>query len=133
MASNLREKTQTAVDDLRGSVEGCNLAMLIDPETGLVLCKSSDAAVSQDRLNSVASSAQSALRSSLLNAKGDVSPTATLVSVSQIGKTATTVTLQPIPSHDEALVCRFDGTPDQDALSAAARSVFSITSGTEAA
>ena len=133
MASKLREKTQKAVDEMRASVSGCNLVLLIDPDTGLVLSKSSDDTVSQDRLNSVATAAQTALRSTLMNSADEVSSKTTLVSVSQIGRTGTTVTLQPMPARDEALVCRFDGTPNRDELSTAAKSVFAVTSGTEAA
>lgn len=132
-SSDLRKKTQQAVDGLRSGIEGCTLVMLIDQETGLVLCQSSAAAVSQDRLDAVATDGQTALRSSLLKAKDELSPDATLVSVSKIGKSDMTITLQPIPASDEALVCRFDTAPNRTDLSAAARTVFAVTSETEAA
>jgi len=58
MASDLRVKTQNAIDALREANKNCSLAMLIDGDTGLVLCKSSQSVIPQDELDELAASTQ---------------------------------------------------------------------------
>jgi len=133
MASELRIKMQDAVGGLRESVPGCDLAVLIDPATGLVLCQSSETQVSQDRLDAVARDGKRALDNGLVNAHADIAPDATLVSVMDIGRTGSTVTLVAVPSREEALVCRFSDVPDDAGMTEEAKKVFAIVAGPEAA
>ena len=60
---NLRKKTREAIDSLHERLKECQIAMLIDQETGLVLCKSAASPSSQTLVEQVANDALAELRS----------------------------------------------------------------------
>jgi hypothetical protein len=133
MASDLRKKTQEAMDVLRDDVDSCQMAMLIDRDTGLVLAKSSASVVPQNKLDQLANSAQTELAGPLLNAltvetKGDE-----IVTALYVGKDEVIAVVKSLRSNDDALVCQFTAMPNRSALTDAATAVFSITTQAEAA
>lgn len=133
MASDLRKKTQDAIDALCDSNEGCELAMLIDGETGLVLCKSSDAAVPQNKLEDMAANAQSERKSALVSAMIASSDNANLLSSVRMKNDAVTAVVTPAGENDDSLVCQFNAMPNRLALFDSARAVFDLTSEAEVA
>lgn len=133
MASELKRKTQEAIEGLRERVSGCDLAMLVDRETGLVLSKSCETTVSQNHLETLANTARADLDSMLSSSVIDLGENAALLSTSRIGKAGVTVVLRSVLSEDEALVCRFAAMPDRADLSLAANAVFEISLDAEAA
>ena len=133
MASNLKIRTQEAIDALRSNVDGCTLAMLVDGETGLVLCKTSDTVVSQDQLDDLATAASTDLNGPLAIALSDNASSTDLLTGMRIGKESTIVALRASQPGQDALICQFDSPPNQSNLSAAARTVFDLTTEGEAA
>jgi hypothetical protein len=133
MASELKRKTQEAIEGLRERVSDCDLAMLVDRETGLILSKSTETTVSQNLLETIANTARGDLDSMLSNSVSDLSENAALLSVSRVEKSGVTVVFRSLLSADEALVCRFTSPPDRAELSISANAVFEVSLETEAA
>jgi len=133
MASELRQKIQTAIDKLRTENSSCSLALLIDGDTGLVLCKSSDAIVPQNALDALAENAQAKHKNSLVDAMTEASSESKLSSWVQVEKESVTAIIRPTQESDDALICQFDTMPDRSALFGSAREVFDLTTDAEAA
>lgn len=133
MASELRVKTQNAIDELRNANEACSLALLIDGDTGLVLCKSSDATVSQNELDDLAADAQKQRKDSLLKSMTEASAKPSFLSSIQIEKKSITAVMAPAAGGDDTLICQFDSMPDRTALFNSARAIFDLTNDAEAA
>ena len=133
MASKLREKTQAAVDKLRNDVEGCDLAILVDPETNLVLCKSSGKSISQDQLDRLADSARLDLEGALAKALVTDAADGDLLAAYNIEKNTVVAVLNSQGSSDDVLVCQFANMPDRSDLHAAAELVFNLSTDVEAA
>ncbi len=133
MASELRKKTQTAIDALRDANDACSLAMLIDGDTGLVLCKSSDSVVPQNELDELASGAQDQRNNSLAAAMIEESTNASLLSWVQIEKDSITAVISPAQGNDDRLICLFNAMPDRSTLLGSARTIFDLTTDVEAA
>jgi len=133
MASELRKKTQTAIDALRDANDACSLAMLIDGDTGLVLCKSSDSVVPQNELDELASGAQDQRNNSLAAAMIEESTNASLLSWVQIEKDSITAVISPAQDNDDRLICLFNAMPDRSTLLGSARTIFDLTTDVEAA
>ncbi len=124
MASESRQKTQDAVNALRDSIENCDLAMLIDSDTGLVLCIDSETTLPHDVLERIADTAKVDAGSPLAKAMADDGAP---LSVSKIDADGWTVALKA-SAGDEFLVCRCATAPDRTALDAAAQVVFDVLS-----
>ncbi len=133
MASDLRVKTQNAIDALREANKNCSLAMLIDGDTGLVLCKSSQSVIPQDELDELAASTQTQRGNLIASAMVDMSSKARSMSWSQFDKTAVTTVVSSVGANQDTLVCRFDSAPDRSALFESAQTIFDLTSDAEAA
>lgn len=132
MASELREKTQKAIDALREANSTCSLAMLVDGDTGLVLCKSSDAVVPQNELDELASGAQQQRGNALHSAMIDTTTDASLFSWTQVTKESITTAITSVGSGDETLICQFESAPDRPTLHKSASAVFDLSSDAEA-
>jgi len=133
MASELRKKTQTAIDALRESNETCSLALLIDGDTGLVLCKSSDAVIPQNKLDDLATGAQDQRKNSLALAMTESASNPDLMSWIQIEKDSITAVIRRGQDSDDALICQFKDMPDRTALLNSARTIFDLATDAEAA
>ena len=133
MASELRIKTQAAIDALREANTACSLALLIDGDTGLVLCKSSDAVVSQNELDELATAAQTRRKSPLTDGITEVSKEPKFLSSFQIEKDSITTVISPVQNSDDALICQFDKMPNRATLLDSARAIFNLTNDAEAA
>lgn len=133
MASELRIKTQTALDALRDANDTCSLALLIDGDTGLVLCKSSDAVVPQNELDELATNARGQRKNALTKAIVEVSTDPDFLSSIQIEKDSITAVINPVQNSDDALICQFDRMPDRATLLDSVRAIFDLTSDVEAA
>lgn len=133
MASELRQKIQEAVDELRDHFEGCDLVILIDPETNLVLCKSSEKPVSQDQLDKLADSALAELDDPLASAlTSNAAAEASLTSFN-IGKQSILAVIKSQGSAEDMLVCQFKTMPNRSDLRNAAEQVFNLSNDVEAA
>jgi len=133
MASELRIKTQEAVDNVRDLVDGCDLAMLIDRETGLVLCKSSQGTVPQDQLDKLAGSAQTELNGTLATALTNSASEGDVLSSFNVGKDKVIVVLKSQGLSEDALVCQFTKLPNRSDLQDAAEAIFTLSTEVEAA
>lgn len=133
MASNLKQRTQEAIDALQSGVDGCTLAMLIDGETGLVLSKTSDTVVPQDQLDELATTLSHDLNGPLATAFSADASSADLLTGVRIGKDSIVVALRKSQSGQDALICQFNTHPNRSDLSAAANAVFDLTTEGEAA
>jgi len=133
MASDLRKKTQEAMDLLRESVAGCQLALLIDRETGLALCKSTVNVVPQNRLEQLSAAAQRELAGSLIAALPQQGTEDGILTALYVGKDEVVAVLKSLRSEDDALVCQFTDLPNRSDLIDAAEAVFSVSVEAEAA
>lgn len=133
MASELRQKTQEAVDKLRERINGCNLAILIDPETNLVLCKSSEKSVSQDQLDLLADSAQLEVKGALASALKNNAADEDLLTAFNIGKHTIVAVIKSLGKNEDMLVCQFKIMPNRSDLRDAAEYVFNLSTDVEAA
>lgn len=133
MASERRKEIQSAVADLRGNIEGCSLAMLIDSETGLVLCNSSDTVISQDRLEAIANTGRADLQSPTVSAMLALTKSDGPVSNTNIEEDAITVAIQVTTKSETTAICVFDEAPNPEELIDRSRVVFAITETMEVA
>ncbi len=129
MANDSRQKTQAAVAALRESLTSCDLAMVADLETGLVLCTDTASTMPHDTLERIANDARTDLSAPWVEAM--TAPDQT-VSVSRIDAAGCTVVLHPA-GGGEIVVCRCTAAPDRAALDRAAGAVFDVLSSTEGA
>ena len=133
MASELRKKTQDAIDGMREDVAGCELAMLIDRDTGLVLAKSSEKAVPQNRLDQLSASARTELSGSLVTALSDLTSDGDIFTALYVGKKEVVAVVSSVNHREDALVCEFSDIPVRADLLKAASTVFNISDAAEAA
>ena len=126
MANESRQKTQAAVDALRDSVAGCDLAMVADVETGLVLCTDGASAQPHDVLERLSDAVRADLSAPWVEAMATGDKT---VSVARIDADGHTVALRPA-GGEEIVICRCSTTPDREALDRAASAVFDVLSST---
>jgi len=132
MASELRKKTQEAIDTVRETFGGCELAMLIDCETSLVLVKSSQSSVPQDQLDRLAVSAQSDLEGNLATALTNSANEGDILSAVNVEKDKIVAMLR-LQGSDDALVCQFANLPNRTDLQDAAKQIFDLSIEGEAA
>ena len=133
MASELRIKTQNAIDALREANNACSLAMLIDGDTGLVLCKSSETVIPQNQLDELATGSQDKRKNALALALIEASSNSEYLSWIQIEKDTITTVISPAQESEDTLICQFSDMPDRAALLTSARTIFDLTSVSEAA
>ncbi len=133
MASELRQKIQEAADKLRDRVDGCDLVILIDPETNLVLCKSSEKPVSQDQLDRLADSALVELDGPLASALTSNAAGKDSLTSFNIGKQSILAVIKSQGSTEDMLVCQFKTMPNRSDLRDAAGQIFNLSTDVEAA
>ncbi len=127
MSSDIRRKIQSAIDTLRNTVTGCEIAMLVDRDTGLVLSKSNTGTVPQDYLDRLVSQAQDMLDDSL--PEGFCEPhekDATLCIYRYGAKKMTAVVTSGNPAGD-IVVCEFAERPEQSGILTATEALFELT------
>ena len=133
MAPDLKQKMQIAIDDLRATNESCSLALLVDGDTGLVLCKSSDAIVPQEKLDELATSARDRRKNLLTIAMIESSSNPDFMSWVQVHKDAITAVVSPANDYDDALICQFSDMPSRSVLLDTARDALTMINDAEAA
>jgi len=107
--------------------------MLIDGETGLVLCKSSETVIPQNELDELATITQEQQSNPIASAMLGIAPKAHLLSRTQIEKTTVTTVISSIGGNEDMLVCQFDSSPERSTLNASAQKIFDLASDAEAA
>ena len=129
----LRKKTRDAIDALHGRLKECQLAMLIDQETGLVLCKSSASPTSQTKVEQIAADALSEINvpSAVSFQKSVEAPE--LVSITRLQQSLVMVIIQDLRKKEDALVCLFKKQPNRAYLMEVASEIFNLPSTMEAA
>ncbi len=125
MSAAMRLKTQEAVDRLVASVDTCNVALLTDSSTGLILCTSSDSAMPQNALERFADDMKADLAYPYIDAAVEVAECKT-VSSTRIDADGWVIALRAMPSGEDILICRCDDAPDRAALNEAAAAVFEL-------
>lgn len=135
MTSNLKQKTQEAIDTMRELVDGCDLVMLVDRETGLILSKSSAKPLAQNHLEQIAATALADLRDPLAAAVPGQQGAAGLVALTRMHKDDIVVALRTSNDNqsEDALVCQFTDKPDRRDMIDAAGDVFALSASAEAA
>lgn len=133
MHSELKKKTQESIEAIHALFEDCDLAMLVDQETGLVLSKSAAAPISQSVLETLAGEAQSQLSGKLAQGIANSVKAPEILSVSQYSKAGVLVILQDLRNSEDALVCRFKTSPKRSDLVAMANDIFKLSSSAEVA
>ncbi len=129
MATDSRQKTQAAVAALRESLTDCDLVMVADAETGLVLCTDMASTLSHDTLERIADGARAGLSAPWVEAMATPDQP---VSITRIDANIHTVTLRPAVG-EEIVVCRCTTAPDRAVLDPAAGAIFDVLSATEGA
>jgi len=130
---NLRKKTREAIDSLHERLKECQIAMLIDQETGLVLCKSAASPSSQTLVEQVANDALAELRSQSAQSFHASVDEPQLLSLTRVAKTAVTVIIQDLRSEEDALVLVFNKQPNRAYLMDVAAEIFELPISMEAA
>ena len=133
MASDIKKKTQEGVDSLFELVDGCQLVMLIDPETGLVLSTNTDAKVSQDERDRLASRACNALDFGPASTLCNEGSGSDIVSVTLMEATGNVIAIRDLSADGVAIVGRFNGTPSRSDLNQTAGDVLQLFAPEEAA
>jgi len=133
MLAELRKKTQETIDTMRELVDGCQLVMLVDQETGLVLCQSAAVSVSYDQLEYLAEGARKYLKSALVTALSGIDKDTECLVVTRFGASGVTAVIQNLECRDEVLVCQCESMPSRTDLMDAANEVFELSSTAEAA
>ncbi len=133
MALSLRQRTQNAIDGLRTTVGGCEFAMLVDLETGLVLAKSSEVNISHDRLEHLATSAVTELNGALASSLPALVAGGDMLTLFYVGKEEIIGVVKSVHTNEEALVCAFAKMPDQADLARASAGIFNVATEAEAA
>jgi len=124
--SNLRTKTQDMVDALHERLKDCRLAMLIDQETGLVLCKSSASPGSQNQIEQIAEEALAEIRASSATGFRASASLPELLLITRIRKADVLVFLQDLCRGEDALVCQFNSQPNRTYLMEVASEIFGL-------
>ena len=129
----LRKKIRDAIDALHDRLKECQLAMLIDQRTGLVLCKSGASPTSQTKIDQIAADALTEINlpSSLSFQKSADAPE--IVSMTRLHHSSVMVIIQDLKKMDDALVCVFKKQPSRAYLMEVASDIFQLPSSMEAA
>jgi len=130
---NLRKKTREMIDALHARLKDCQLAMLIDQETGLVLCKSAASPSSQTMVEQIATDALAELKLQSARSFHKSADEPELLSVTRVAKSAVTVIVQDLKSNDDALVLVFKKQPNRAYLMEVAAEIFQLPTSMEAA
>ena len=130
---NLRKRTREAIDALHERLKDCQFAMLIDQDTGLVLCKSAATPSSQTLIEQIATDALAELQlQSAQSFRGSVDGPE-LLSITRVAKSAVTVIVQDLKSKEDALVLVFKKQPNRAYLMEIAAEIFELPTSMEAA
>ena len=130
---NLRTKTRELIDALHERLKDCQFAMLIDQETGLVLCKSAASPSSQTLIEQIAGDALVELRLRSAQSFHASVDEPELISITRVAKSAVTVIVQDLKSQEDALVLVFKKQPNRAYLMEVAAEIFELPQSMEAA
>lgn len=133
MASNTRQQIQDRIDHLASLVDECHCVVLVDWQTGLILCRDTDATIPQDALDALAADGLEALQSPFMSSVIALSDSLSTVSCTRHTATGITFGIQSREIGAEAIICAGKNINDRVSLERDAQELLTFLAKAEAA